>query len=198
MAMWDKRYAGEAYFYGTEPNDYLKQQADLLADGARVLCLAEGEGRNAVYLAQRGMKVTAVDASALGLAKAEKLARSRGVDITTQVADLADYSLGHEEWDAIVSVFCHLPSNARIRLHGQIFQALKPGGLFILEAYRPEQLGYGTGGPQDPDWLMTEAELREELGDLYLEEIRSIERSILEGQAHTGMSAVVQVLGLKV
>ncbi len=198
MAMWDKRYAGEAYFYGTEPNDYLKQQADLFAEGARVLCLAEGEGRNAVYLAQRGMKVTAVDASTMGLAKAEKLARSRGVDITTQVADLTDYSLEHEAWDAIVSIFCHLPSNARIRLHRQIFQALKPGGLFVLEAYRPEQLDYGTGGPPDPDWLMTEAELRAELGDLYLEEIQSIERSILEGQAHTGMSAVVQVLGLKV
>jgi len=196
--MWDDRYASDDYVYGTEPNDYLRRQADLFADGARVLCLAEGEGRNAVYLAQRGLTVTAVDSSPVGLAKAERLADSRGVSIQTEVADLADYSLGHERWDGIVSIFCHLPADARRRLHQQVFAALKPGGLFVLEAFRPEQLELGTGGPPKADLMMTEADLRTELDGLHLDEIQSVERPVIEGCGHTGMGAVVQVLGLKV
>lgn len=196
--MWDERYAGDDYLYGTEPNDFLRRQADLFAEGARVLCLGEGEGRNAVYLAQRGLDVTAVDSSGVGLAKAGRLADSRGVEIHTVRADLADYRLGHEQWDGIVSIFCHLPPEVRRRLHLQVFDALKPGGLFVLEAYRPEQLEFGTGGPPDVDMLMTEAELRAELGGLYLDEVQSIDRPVLEGRAHTGMGAVVQVLGLRV
>ena len=196
--MWDDRYASDDYVYGTEPNDYLRRQADLFADGANVLCLAEGEGRNAVYLAQRGLTVTAVDSSPVGLAKAKRLAESRGVSIETEEADLADYSLGHERWDGIVSIFCHLPPDARRRLYRQVFVALKPGGLFVLEAYRPEQLELGTGGPPNADLMVTEAELRAELEGLHLDEIQSVERPVIEGRGHTGMGAVVQVLGLKV
>lgn len=196
--MWDQRYDRDDYLYGTEPNDYLRRQADLFAEGARVLCLAEGEGRNAVYLAQRSLEVTAVDASAVGLEKARRLARERGVELTTEQADLADYNLGHERWDGIVAIFAHLPPQVRQAVHGQIFGALKPGGLLVLEAYRPEQLDYGTGGPPEAELLISPADLERELGGLWLDELQALERPVHEGAGHSGLAAVVQALGLKV
>src|SRR5690606_8149969 len=128
-----------------------------------VLCLAEGEGRNAVFLAGRGHAVAAVDFSAEGLRKARQLASERNVDIETIEADLATFDLGTDAWSGIVSIWAHTPSVVRRRIHAAVPAALAPGGVFVLEAYRPEQLGYGTGGPSDPDMLPTLAGLREEL-----------------------------------
>lgn len=195
--MWDERYAGDDYVYGTEPNDYLKAQADLFASGARVLCLAEGEGRNAVYLAEQGLEVVAVDASAVGLLKAERLAQARGVSIETQTADLADIDLGQEQWDGIVSIFCHLPPDVRQSLHQKVFDALKPGGLFVLEAYRPEQLLFKTGGPPRAEWMMTAEQLQAELAPLQFEQLQEMDRPIHEGRGHTGLGAVVQAVCIK-
>lgn len=196
--MWNDRYSTEDYLYGTEPNDFLRAQAELFARGGRVLCLGEGEGRNAVYLAEQGLEVTAVDSSSVGLAKAQRLAQSRGVSITTVEADLADFELGHDRWEGIVSIFCHLSTPVRRALHRRVVTALKSGGLFVLEAFRPEQLRFQTGGPPDADLLVTEDELREDLTGLHLDEIQSVERPVTEGQGHTGKAAVVQVLGLRV
>lgn len=196
--MWDERYAGHDYVYGTEPNDYLKAQADLFASDARVLCLAEGEGRNAVYLAEQGLDVVAVDASAIGLAKAERLAQDRGVTIETRQLDLADFDPGREQWDGIVSIFCHLPPRVRQALHQKVFDALKPGGLFVLEAYRPEQLLLKTGGPPNADWMMTADQLQQELAPLQFEQLQEMDRPVYEGKGHTGLGAVVQALCIKV
>ncbi|WP_028671639.1 SAM-dependent methyltransferase [Saccharospirillum impatiens] len=196
--MWDERYAGDDYVYGTEPNDYLKAQAELFARDARVLCLAEGEGRNAVYLAEQGLNVVAVDGSAVGLAKANRLARARGVSIETRLADLAEFDLGQDQWDGIVSIFCHLPPEVRQALHQKVFNSLKPGGLFVLEAYRPEQLLFKTGGPPRAEWMMTADQLQEELAPLHFEQLQEMDRPILEGQGHTGLGAVVQAVCLKV
>lgn len=196
--MWNDRYSTEDYLYGTEPNDFLRAQAELFAQGGRVLCLGEGEGRNAVYLAEQGLEVTAVDSSSVGLAKAQRLAQSRGVSITTVEADLADFDLGHDRWEGIVSIFCQLPTPVRRSLHRRVVTALKSGGLFVLEAFRPEPLRFQTGGPPDADLLVTEDELREDLTGLHLDEIQSVERPVMEGQGHTGQAAVVQVLGLRV
>ena len=196
--MWDQRYNSEQYIYGTEPNDFLREQAGLLASGGRILCLAEGEGRNAVYLAGLGMEVTAVDASAVGLAKAQQLADQNGVAITTVQEDLSDFDPGHEQWDAIVSIFCHLPPDMRQRLHKKVVNALKPGGLLILEAYRPEQLEYKTGGPPNAAMMMTEEVLRSELGGLHFDLLNSSVRTVIEGTGHTGRGAVVQLVALKV
>ncbi|MHA7879772.1 MAG: SAM-dependent methyltransferase [Saccharospirillum sp.] len=196
--MWDQRYSGSDYLYGTEPNDFLREQAEVLAGGGQVLCLAEGEGRNAAYLAQQGLNVTAVDASAVGLAKAVQLAAEKGVRVHTEHADLAEYDLGHERWDAVVSIFCHLPPALRKRVHLQVVNALKPGGVLILEAYRPEQLDYQTGGPGSADMMMTEESLRTELDGLHFDHLLSTVRSIKEGTGHTGEGAVVQLLALKV
>ena len=192
--MWDERYAGAEYFYGTEPNDFLRARAAAIPAGGRVLCLGEGEGRNAAFLAGLGLDVVALDQSKEGLRKALELAAARGVKIATVQADLAGYDIEPGAWDAITSIWCHLPSQLRARVHAQVVAGLKPGGVFILEAYRPEQLRFGTGGPKDVDLLPTLAALRQELPGLAFELAAELERDVREGGGHAGQSAVVQVL----
>lgn len=192
---WDERYSAEGYFYGTDPNDFLDEQAHRIVPGGAVLCLGEGEGRNAVHLAGLGYEVTAVDQSPVGLAKAERLAVGRGVHLHTVAADLAHWPLGRECWDGIVSIWCHLPRALRENVHRQVVAALRPGGVFILEAYRPDQLRLRTGGPSDPDLMPTLADLRRELQGLELVVAAERERVIHEGRGHEGPSAVVQLVG---
>jgi SAM-dependent methyltransferase len=194
--MWDKRYSGPGYAYGTRENDYLAEVADRIPVG-RVLCLGEGEGRNAVFLAERGYRVTAVDASTVGLEKAERLAAERGVIIRTEVADLAAFDLDVSCWQGIVSIFCHLPPVVRADVHRRCVAGLAPGGAFVLEAFTPRQLAYGTGGPSREELLVNLATLRRELRDLRLEIAREVERDVVEGRYHTGRAAVVQLLGCK-
>ena len=192
---WDERYSVGEFVYGTEPNDFLRQHAHHLLASSRVLCLADGEGRNGVYLASLGHQVTSVDSSAIGLEKAQRLAKQRGVSIVTICADLASFDLGNQQWDAIVSIFCHLPQPLRSNLHRGIDRALAPGGMFLLEAYTPEQLQYKTGGPPTEELLMTCSQLRGELTPLVIESCHERTRAIHEGILHNGMSAVVQVVG---
>jgi SAM-dependent methyltransferase len=194
--MWDERYQADDYVYGTSANDFLQGHVDQLPMG-RILCLAEGEGRNAVFLAERGFDVTAVDQSSVGLAKARKLATERGVDISTIVADLADFHVEPEAWDGIVSIFAHMPAQARCHLHRAVVSGLRSGGVLLLEAYRPEQLQYGTGGPPTIEMMMDLNELRVELAGLELEYASDVIRDIHEGRFHTGQGAVVQVLARK-
>lgn len=196
MTDWNQRYSSTNYFYGTEPNDFVADNARLIPPGP-VLCLAEGEGRNAVFLAGRGHAVTAVDASEMGLAKAEALAASRNVRLTTVAADLANYRIEADAWAGIVSAWCHLPPALRRVVHAQVVAGLRPGGVFILEAYTPAQLAFGTGGPKDIDLLMTLSALRDELAGLDFDIGRECERDVHEGIGHTGRSAVVQVLARK-
>lgn len=193
--MWNQRYDTDAYVYGTEPNEFLKQQADKLPKG-KILCLADGEGRNSVYLASLGYEVTAVDASDVGLAKAQKLATEKGVTITTQVADLADYDMGQGQWQGIVSIFCHLPPPLRKQVHGNINAALAKGGVFLLEAYTPKQLQHGTGGPPNEAMMMTAAGLANELTGLQIQRCEELERDVSEGVGHSGTGAVVQLVGV--
>ncbi|WP_319381051.1 class I SAM-dependent methyltransferase [Thiomicrorhabdus sp.] len=197
--MWDQRYAVDNYVYGTEANDFLKQAMLRLnpQPGQTVLCLAEGEGRNAVYLAGLGLEVHAVDASKVGLQKATALAQARGVEIQTEVVDLTDYDLGEHRWDYIVSIFCHLPEALRVDVHAKVCRALKAGGHFILEAYRPEQLEYASGGPKDPQMLMDLQRLHCECESLEFVAAEEVEREIHEGALHTGMGAVVQLIAAK-
>lgn len=194
--MWDERFAEPGYAYGTKPNDFLAAHAAQIPPG-RVLCLAEGQGRNAVWLAQQGYEVTAVDLSAVGSAKAQQLAAERGVSITTIQADLADYVIEPHGWDGIVSIFCHLPVPIRSRLYGQVAAGLRAGGVFLLEAYAPKQLQFGTGGPAAVELLVPLAVARAELAGLEWQIAQEVEREIYEGRLHTGQSAVVQLLGKK-
>lgn len=191
---WDERYSTDEYVYGTAPNDFLRDHLHELPSGGRVLCLADGEGRNGVFLDQQGMRVTSIDRSAVGLDKARALAEQQGVPIETVVGDLAVVDLGVEQWDAIVSIFCHLPAAVRANLHQRVVRALRPGGVFLLEAYTPEQLVHKTGGPPTVDLLMTADALSAELQGLDVLLTREITRDIHEGRLHRGRSAVVQFI----
>jgi len=198
--MWDERYSEPGFAYGTEPNDFLKAEHGRIPAGGRVLCLAEGEGRNAVFLAEQGYEVTAMDLSKVGLRKAQQLADDKGVTITTQVADLADYAFEPNSWDSIVSIWAHVPETIRQKIHTQIAQALKPNGVYLLEAYNYEQTKMdAVGGPpaDQQDRFGSLINLQAELTEL--EEIIGIEkqRMISEGAHHQGLSAVVQFIGRK-
>jgi SAM-dependent methyltransferase len=194
--MWDERYSEPGYAYGTEPNQFLASVADRIPKG-RVLCLAEGEGRNAVFLAGLGHEAIAVDASRVGLTKAQALARQRGVRLDTVHADLADFTIEPGFFEGIVSIFSHLPPLVRAALHERCLRGLAPGGVFILEAFTPRQLELGTGGPKTRELLMELAVVRQELPGLRFEIARELERPVIEGTYHTGNAAVVQILAVK-
>ena len=195
--MWDERYGAKEYAYGTDPNGFLVEHMTKIPTG-KVLCLAEGEGRNAVYLAKHGYDVTAVDASSVGLQKAQRLARESGVSISTIVSDLADYSIEPNSLQGVVSIFCHVPKSLRQDLHRRVVAGLKPGGILLLEAYTPAQLQHGTGGPPDEAMTMQLQDLEQELAGLEIILAQEIERDVIEGLYHTGRGAVVQVIGRKI
>lgn len=191
---WDQRYRDPEYYYGTAPNEFLREQVGALPAGGRVLCIGDGEGRNGVFLAERGCTVTSLDASAAGLAKAERLARERGVHLSTLHADLEQYAIGAGAWDAVVSIWCHLPPPLRRRVHGAIVAGLRAGGVAIIVAYTPAQLAFASGGPRERELLPTLAELSCELAPLVLEHAIEHQRLVSEGRAHQGLSAVVEVV----
>lgn len=199
-AIWEDRYNGTEFLYGTEPNDFLRSQLNVLAPtmGSNdALCYADGEGRNSVYVAEQGWRTTAVDLTRTGIAKGQQLAEMQGVHVTGIVADLAEWDLGVDRWDLIVSIFAHLPPDVRRDLHRRVVIALRPGATFILEAYTPDQIGRGTGGPPDAALTMTATGLRDELKGLAISELAERERSVVEGTGHTGAASVVQLVAHK-
>jgi SAM-dependent methyltransferase len=195
-AMWDQRYSEEEFAFGDAPNDFLAENWRSIPQGS-VLCVAEGEGRNGVFLAQQGYRVTGVDGSEAGLKKAQRLAESRGVSIHTITADLETFEILPETFEGVVSIFAHLPRAVRQKLHRSIVAGLKPGGVFLLEAYTPEQADKGTGGPSRPELLMELDTLREELEGLEVVIGRELVREVVEGRYHTGSAHVVQFLARK-
>jgi SAM-dependent methyltransferase len=195
MNMWNERFAEEGFAYGTQPNDFLKQHASRLT--GPVLSLAEGEGRNAVYLATLGLDVTGVDGSEVGLRKAKEFAARHRVKVQTVVSDLAVFDPGPACFHSIVSIFAHMPPDVRRRVHASVSSWLKPGGIFLLEAYTPDQSSRSTGGPRDPDWCMSVASLRNELSGFRFEWLHELEREVIEGRYHTGPASVVQMIAIK-
>ncbi len=198
-AFWDERYGEEGYIYGTTPNDFLAAHAEKIPMG-RVLCLAEGEGRNAVYLAGLGYEVVAVDQSVVGLQKAEALAAERGLSLEVIEADLAEFEIATGSWAGVVSVWAHVPPAVRARVHQQVVEGLQVGGVLILEAYtprQPEMEGVGGPPPTAREMFMTAEGLREELAGLNFEVLQEIEREVNEGRYHYGLSSVVQLVGRK-
>lgn len=191
---WDERYSATEYMYGTEPNDFLREAYHRIRPGGRVLCLADGEGRNGVFLARQGFDVTSVDASQVGLEKALALAKANDVMITTVHADLADYDLGVDHWDAVVSIFCHLPPDLRSRVHTAAASSLRIGGVVILEAYTVDQLAFKTGGPPVAELMMSAQQLRHDFESLDVIVCAERTRMIHEGTLHNGKSATVQLI----
>jgi SAM-dependent methyltransferase len=194
---WNNRYAEEGFSYGKEANDFLKANISRFPAQSKILCLAEGEGRNAIFLAQKGFHVTAVDFSEVGMKKASQWARELNLSLETMTANLATFELGEGVWDGIISIFGHLPSEIRTPLHQRIIRALKPKGIFLMEAYTPDQLQLGTGGPKDLSLFMTSAIIKQDFSELETICLEEKKRCIEEGKYHNGESAVVQFIGRK-
>lgn len=191
--MWDERYSGQEYAYGKDPNDFLVRMQHYIPAG-RILCLAEGEGRNAVYLAKLGYEVTAVDSSTVGIDKTQQLADENGVKVKSVIADLAHYEITENHWDGIVSIFAHLPPAMRTKVHRDVVKGLKKGGVLILEAYTPEQLAYKTGGPAVAEMMMSLPQLQQEFDGLEFIHAAEVVRTIHEGKYHHGEGAVVDIV----
>lgn len=195
---WNERYAAEGLVYGDAPNDFLASVADKFPARGRALDIGAGEGRNALFLASRGLDVLAVDQSEVGMQKAQRRAKDRGLTLRTQAADLNDFDAEASSLDVVTSIFVHLPAPLRAAVHKRISAWLKPGGIFVLEAYAPDQITRNTGGPKDPALLAPLETLVAELSALKIEHHAALVRVVAEGQFHTGEASVVQVLARKV
>ena len=196
VQMWEKRYSESEYAYGKLPNDFLRENYRQIHD-SRVLCLGEGEGRNAVFLAQNGYQVTAVDYSLQGIEKTKRLAAESGVTVECIHQDIRKFHFEPSYWQGIVSIYFHIPKQDRIRIHEKCVRSLIKGGIFLMESYSPNQRKYATGGPKDPDLLADIEDLKNEFSSLQLFIAREIERDVFEGRYHNGRSAVVQILACK-
>ncbi len=195
--MWQQRYDRSEYLFGEAPNAFLRDHADLVKPGAKVLALADGEGRNGVFLAERGCDVLSMDFSARALQKAGALARKRGVTLRIEEADVTTWPFPEEDYDVVVAIFIQfLPPAPRKALFANIRKTLKPGGLLLLQGYRPEQIAYGTGGPSQVENFYTRDLLEAEFADFACD-IKSHDAEIHEGVAHGGMSALIDLVAVK-
>lgn len=195
---WNERFGGDAYFYGTAPNAFLASCAHLLRPGMKALAVADGEGRNGVWLAEQGLDVLAVDFSENALEKSRRLAEAAGVSVRHELADLFSWHWGEDRFDVIVAIFIQFASSReRPVLHHAMQAALKPGGLLLLQGYTPKQLSFATGGPSSLDNLYGAEELRHDFAGLDILHLREHETEIHEGPGHDGMSALVEMVARK-
>ncbi|HNU11062.1 MAG TPA: class I SAM-dependent methyltransferase [Rubrivivax sp.] len=191
-ATWDRRFTAEGFLFGTEPNAWLREHASVWRPGQRVLSVADGEGRNSVWLAQQGLQVQAFDISPVGVAKARAFAARSGVTVDYALADVENWSWPHAAFDGIAAIFVQFADPPRRqRLFARMVQALAPGGTLVLQGYTPKQLEYRTGGPPQVEHLYTEDLLREVFAELEITELRSYEAELSEGSGHRGRSALI-------
>jgi hypothetical protein len=193
---WNNRYAREEYAYGILPNAYFQTQLDLLQPG-KLLLPAEGEGRNAVYAAEKGWKVDAFDYSESGRDKALALARQRNVSIRYDLMEVDQYTCEAPSYTAAALIFAHLPGPMRKRLHAEVVQCLCPGGHLILEAFSPAQLPLSSGGPKKVEMLYTAEMLRDDFSNLQILNLTEKRVQLEEGPYHTGEAEVVRLLARK-
>lgn len=194
---WNDRYGTGELVYGDAPNDFLAQMRDRMPASGKVIDLGAGQGRNALYLASLGLDVLAVDQSDVGLRTAQRLADERGLALRTRAADLRNFDVEPGSVDLVTSIFVHLPPALRTPLHDRIQQWLRPRGVFVLEAFAPEQIARSTGGPRDPDRFAPLETYLDELRGLTVEHAATLVRVVREGRFHTGHANVVQILGRK-
>src|SRR5262245_5691307 len=198
LERWESRFAASNYHFGTAPNAFLKSQAHRLRASQKALALADGEGRNGVWLAERGLDVLSLDFSSNALKKARALAAARGVSLRIELADLSLWEWPNAEFDANVAIFIQFAAPPfREKIFAGIKRALKPGGLLLMQGYRPEQLNYRTGGPSQVENLYTRALLEAAFGDFASVEIREHDSVVDEGAGHAGMSALIDLVGRK-
>lgn len=194
-SFWDQRYTQPGYLFGTEPNAYLASHAALLRPGWRALSIADGEGRNSVWLAQQGLDVDAVEISPVAVEKARSLAQARGVAPRFHVANVLDWDFGAARYDLVAAIFIQfLAPQERPGVFRRLAAALKPGGWLVMQGYTPKQVEYRTGGPPQPENMYTESLLREAFADLEIVELRAHEAHVAEGSGHHGWSALIDLL----
>lgn len=197
-AMWNQRFAGDEYLFGREPNEYLRAKAPLLPAAGSVLCVADGEGRNSVWLAQQGDKVHAFDISEVGVAKARLLASEAGVSVDCTVADCEQFHWAAQSHDGVVAVFIQFADpEMRARLFANMVRCLKPGGVLILQGYTPRQLDFKTGGPGQLSHLYTADLVQKAFKDLRVVELIEYEAELNEGARHAGRSALLGMVAIK-
>ena len=196
--MWDERYAQDDYVFGTEPAAFLAALTASLQAGHRTLVVADGEGRNSVFLAEHGLDVTATDASPVGIAKARRLAEERGVAVQFELADLLTRKWEPDAYDIVVGIFIQfMGPDDRTNVFGGIQRTLRSGGRLLLHGYRIEQLAYGTGGPPIAENMYTEELLAASFPELETERLVAYDTEIAEGTGHVGMSALIDYVGQK-
>jgi len=195
---WNERYEKKEYFYGTDPNHFLRSISGIFPKKSKILCLADGEGRNSVFLASLGHQVTAVDFSEEGYKKATLLAEKHQVNLNYILSDLSDFDFGLEKWDGVVSIFCHLSPELRSIIHQRVEKSLRPGGIFILESYHPKQLEFSSGGPKDIKMLYTEELLKSDFKNIQWLKLEHNLVEIFEGQGHHGLSCVLDGVARKI
>ena len=197
LEFWDKRYETPGYLFGTEPAQFLKEQAGQMPDASRTLCVADGEGRNSVYLASLGHQVTAFDQSELGVAKARALAADKGVNPVFQVTDIETWDWSRQ-YDVVVAIFIQFaPPDLRDRILEWLGQAVTPGGMLLLHGYVPRQIEYGTGGPPNAANMYTVELLREKYSGLNIQRLEEYDRDVDEGRGHSGRSALIDLVATK-
>jgi SAM-dependent methyltransferase len=193
-SFWDQRYEGTVYVFGQEPNMWMATNADLLKSGMTALLPGDGEGRNGVWLAERGLDVTTVDASSVGVEKARRLAAERGVDLNIQIADLREWDVPEGTFDLMVSAFLHVDPDDRAAVHRKLARMLKPGGLLLLEGFTTDHLGYGKGGSKDTRMLFTEDKLRGDFEELLdIEHLEALKTDLPASERHGGPAAVIRL-----
>lgn len=193
--MWDERYSGPGYFYGTAPSQFLQKHASWLKPGMSALAIADGEGRNSIFMAEQGMDVTAIDSSSVGLGKARQLARERGVKVNFQLADLRSWDWQPERFDLVAAIFIQFADpEFRAEIFDGIERTLKPGGVLMLHGYTVRQLGYGTGGPKVAEALYTSEMLMNRFGDWEIAEFSEYDAELQEGTGHSGPSALIDLI----
>jgi len=193
---WDKRFSTKEYVYGTEPNDFFREQLKELAPG-KILFPAEGEGRNAVYAATKGWEVYAFDPSIEGKKKAEKLAESKNIKINYQTSDYEKIQFNANFFDCMVLIFAHMPPLKREHYHRKLSGFLKPGGTLILKGFSKNQITKNTGGPQNIDMLFSREELSNDFRNYSKLKIEEKEIDLNEGIYHDGIASVIQLIGIR-
>jgi cyclopropane fatty-acyl-phospholipid synthase-like methyltransferase len=195
---WNTRFSAPDYVFGTEPNAFLAAQSHRLKPGQKALVPADGEGRNGVWLARQGLDVTSLDFSPAAQEKARKLAARFGVQLRTELADLRAWRGEPGRYDIVAAIMIQFArSPEREAIFAKLTAALKPGGLLLLQGYRPEQLAYKTGGPPTVENMYTEELLRCVFADMKILHLRAHDDAIAEGAGHSGMSALIDMVAEK-